>query len=166
MSGDLVRDFGYLTLGSRFKRLGERMQADVQRISIVRGYKLHGSLWTTLVALDREGELSVGELAQSLGIAQPGVTRNLKLLEARELVEPRRSETDQRVKRVALSSTGRALVEEAKTLIWPLVIAAVGGICDTLEGPLLTQLAAIEAALDEAPLDRRVAALNARKRRT
>ena len=32
MTKDIVRSYGYLTLGSRFKRIGERMQADVQKL--------------------------------------------------------------------------------------------------------------------------------------
>lgn len=155
MSGDLVRDFGYLTLGSRFKRIGERMQADVQRLTAARGVELHGALWTMLGAIDRDGPLTVGELAQSLGIAQPGVTRSLAQLEARGLVRPLRSDTDQRVKRVALTEQGQTLVDHAKREIWPLVTRAVADICDGLDGPILEQLALIEDALARQPLDQR-----------
>jgi DNA-binding MarR family transcriptional regulator len=165
MNADVVRQSGYLTFGSRLRRIGERLQGDVQRIDIVRGYELHGSLWTTLIALDREGELTVGELAQSLGIAQPGVTRNLKLLEERGLAVSQPSATDQRVRRVTLTKEGLQVVDKAKREIWPLVEEAVADICGSLKGPLLTQLAALEDALDEASLDRRVAALIARKKR-
>ena len=155
MSGDLVREFGYLTLGSRLKRIGERMQADVQRLAAARGFELHGALWTMLGALDRDGPLTVGELAQHLGIAQPGVTRSLAQLEVRGLVRPRRSDTDQRVKRVALTEKGQALVDHAKREIWPHVERAVASICDGLDGPLLQQLTVIEDALAEQPLDQR-----------
>ena len=155
MTGDLVRDYGYLTLGSRLKRLGERMQADVQRLTAARGIELHGALWTMLGAIDRDGPLTVGELAQTLGIAQPGVTRSLAQLEARGLVVPRRSDTDQRVKRVALTEQGQALVEHGKRVVWPGVTAAVAEICDGLDGPLLDQLTRIEEALAEKPLDQR-----------
>jgi DNA-binding MarR family transcriptional regulator len=165
MTKDVVRQSGYLTLGSRLRRIGERLQGDVQKIGIVKGFELHGSLWTTLIALDREGELTVGELAHSLGIAQPGVTRNLKLLEARGLIEPRRSTTDQRVKRIELSEEGRTLVGEARRKVWPVVEEAVAEMCAGLKGPLLAQLAAIEDALDQSSLDRRVEDLIARKRR-
>ncbi|WP_373503074.1 MarR family winged helix-turn-helix transcriptional regulator [Aestuariivirga sp.] len=156
MTGDLVREYGYLTLGSRFKRIGERMQADVQRLTAAHGFELHGALWTMLAAIDREGPLSVGELAQNLGIAQPGVTRSLAQLEARGFVSPQRSKTDQRVKRVALTEQGHKLVDHAKREIWPLVERAVAEICEGLDGPLLEQLSRIEDALAKRPLDQRV----------
>jgi DNA-binding MarR family transcriptional regulator len=155
MTGDLVRDFGYLTLGSRFKRIGERMQADVQRLTAAHGFELHGALWTLLGVVERDGPITVGEIAQSLGIAQPGVTRSLAQLEARGLVRPLRSDADQRVKRVALTEEGRRLVDHAKREIWPRVERAVAEICEGLEGPILEQLAQIEEALARQPLDQR-----------
>ena len=155
MAGDLIRDFGYLTLGSRFKRIGERMQADVQRLTAAHGFELHGSLWTMLFAIELNGPITVGDLAQTLGIAQPGVTRSLAQLQKRGLVKPIRSKSDQRVKRVALSEQGLTVVDHARREIWPLVERAVAEICEGLEGPILEQLAQIEDALARQPLDQR-----------
>ncbi len=155
MADDLVRSYGYLTLGSRFKRIGERMQADVQRLTAAYGFELHGALWTMLGAIERDGPITIGELAQSLDIAQPGVTRSIAQLQARGLVKPLRSDTDQRVKRVALTEQGRNVVDHAKREIWPRVERAVAEICDGLDGPLLAQLGAIEEALASKPLYRR-----------
>lgn len=155
MTEDFVRNHGYLTIGSRFKRIGERMQADVQRLTAAQGIELHGSLWTMLGVIEREGPITVGELAQSLGIAQPGVTRSLSLLEARGLVQALRTDRDQRVKRVALTEQGRKVADHARREIWPLVTRAVAEICDGLEGPILEQLAQIEEALARQPLDQR-----------
>ena len=155
MAGDLVRDFGYMALGSRFKRIGERMQADVQRLTAAHGFELHGSLWTMLFAIELNGPITVGDLAQTLGIAQPGVTRSLAQLQKRGLVKPIRSKSDQRVKRVALSEQGLTVVDHARCEIWPLVGRAVAEICEGLEGPILEQLAQIEDALARQPLDQR-----------
>ena len=156
MSDDLVRDYGYLTLGTRFKRIGERMQADVQRIAAAQGFELHGSLWTMLGVIERDGPISVGELARIIGIAQPGVTRSLGQLEAKGLVKPLRSRDDQRVKRVVLTAQGREVSSTARRELWPLVIRAVAEVCDGLDGPILEQLTRIEDALVRQPLDQRV----------
>ncbi len=155
MTEDFVRNHGYLTIGSRFKRIGERMQADVQRLTAAKGIELHGSLWTMLGVIEREGPITVGELAQSLGIAQPGVTRSLAQLETRGLVQALRTDKDQRIKRVALTEEGRNAVDHAKREIWPLVTRAVAEICNGLEGPILEQLTQIEEALARQPLDQR-----------
>jgi DNA-binding MarR family transcriptional regulator len=155
MSDDLVRDFGYLTLGSRFKRLGERMQSDVQRLSAAHGFELHGALWTMLFAIQRGGPIAVGELAQSLGIAQPGVTRSLAQLESRGLVRRLKPGADQRVKRVALTEQGQKVFDHSRRVLWPLVQRAVAEVCDGLDGSILEQLTRIEEALARQPLDQR-----------
>lgn len=155
MAGDLVRDFGYLTLGSRLKRLGERMQSDVSRLLKAEGIEIPAALLPTLGTLDRHGEQTVNELAKSLGIAQPGVTRNLTQLEKAGLIQRGTPARDQRVRPVALSEEGARLADDLKRTVWPRVEAAVAEICAGLDGPLLEQLTTIEEALDQRPLDQR-----------
>ncbi|TJX41827.1 MAG: MarR family transcriptional regulator, partial [Mesorhizobium sp.] len=77
---DIIRSLGFLCLGSRFKRIGEQLQADTQRVLDELEVRVQSSQYPLLAALDRLGPLPVGELAQSVGIAQPGVTRSVALL--------------------------------------------------------------------------------------
>ena len=84
---DIIRSLGYLTLGSRLKRIGEQLQADTQRLLDGLEVPVQSSQYPLLAALDRLGPLPVGELAQSLGITQPGVTRSVALLADLGLVE-------------------------------------------------------------------------------
>jgi len=51
------------------------------------------------------------------------------------------------------------VVSRARTAVWPHVEAAVAEACAGLEGPLLAQLAELEARLDAEPVDRRAARL-------
>lgn len=99
--------------------------------------------------------MPVGELAQSVGVAQPGVTRSVSLLAELGLVEVNPSHDDQRRRIVSLNRNGRRLVDQAKRDIWPSIENAVGYLCADLSGPLLGQLAAIEDRLAAMPLDRR-----------
>src|SRR5262245_10766466 len=103
MAQDVIASLGYLALGSRFKRLGERLQADVQAILDELGASVPSSQHPLLVALDMLGPLSIGELAESLGIAQPGVTRTVAHLDRLGLVEVGPSPEDQRRRIVSLS---------------------------------------------------------------
>lgn len=152
---DLVRTLGHLTLGSRLKRIGERLQADVQRLAQAQGIEVPAALFPTLAALDRHQALTVNGLAKALGIAQPGATRNLAQLEAMGLVTSARNTDDQRVRSVSLSPKGAELVAGMKQGLWPKVEEAVAALCGGLEGSLLEQLDGLERALDDAPLDRR-----------
>src|SRR3569833_1469835 len=115
---DVLRSLGFLCLGSRMKRIGEQLQADTQRVLARLDMRIQSSQYPLLAALDRLGPLPVGELAQSLGVAQPGVTRSVALLAELGLVEVNPSEEDQRRRIVSLSRNGRRLVDQAKRDIW------------------------------------------------
>lgn len=156
MMEDVLRSLGYLCLGSRLKRIGEQLQADTQRLLDGLDVRLQSSQYPLLAALDRLGPLPVGELAQSLGVTQPGVTRSVSLLADLGLVEVTQSNDDQRRRMVALTKSGQRLVDVAKRDVWPRIESAVADLCRDLSGPLLDQLAAIEDGLATAPLDRRV----------
>lgn len=152
---DILRSLGFLCLGSRLKRIGEQLQADTQRMLDRLDVRIQSSQYPLLAALDRLGPLPVGELAQSLGIAQPGVTRSVSLLADLGLVEVMQSNDDQRRRIVSLSASGRRLVDTAKRDVWPRIEGAVAELCADLSGPLLGQLAAIEDRLAATPLARR-----------
>lgn len=153
---DIIRSLGYLTLGSRLKRIGEQLQADTQRMLDGLDVPVQSSQYPLLAALDRLGPLPVGELAQSLGITQPGVTRSVALLAELGLVEAMASNDDQRRRMISLTANGQRLVDKAKRDVWPRIENAVADLCKGLTGPLLEQLSAIEEGLAAAPLDRRV----------
>src|SRR6184192_3373429 len=122
---DILRSLGFLCLGSRLKRIGEQLQADTQRVLDRLDVRIQSSQYPLLAALDRLGPLPVGELAQSLGIAQPGVTRSVALLSELSLVEVSPSNDDQRRRIVSLSQAGRRLVDDAKREVWPRIENAV-----------------------------------------
>lgn len=155
MADDIVREFGYLCLGSRFRRIGERLQADTQQIIQSFGAEIQAGQYPFLAAIDRSGPLTIGELAEAVGITQPGATRTLAQLADLGLVEARASDGDQRRKLVSLTDAGRALVDRSKSEIWPSIERAVRDLCGDLHGPLLDQLAGIEDGLAIAPLARR-----------
>lgn len=153
---DIIREFGYLTLGSRLKRLGERLQADVSRYAVGIGLDVPAGLFPVLATLAERGESTISELVEALGVSQPGVTRGVARLAALQLVAVTRAHRDQRHKTVTLTARGRDVLERSRREMWPVVEAAVREMCEGLDGPLLEQLAAIEEALAVAPLEARV----------
>ena len=155
MTEDIVRAFGYLCLGSRFRRIGERLQADTQQIIEQMGVGIQVGQYPFLAAIDRSGPLTIGELAEAVGITQPGATRTLAQLVDLGLVEMRASDEDQRRKLVSLTATGQDLIDISKRAVWPRIEAAVRDLCDDLSGPLLDQLGRIEDGLADIPLLRR-----------
>lgn len=155
MVEDVVRALGYLCLGSRLKRIGERLQSDTQRILDEMEVPLQTGQFPLLAAIERLRPLSVGELAEAVGITQPGVTRAAAILVKAGFLGIDHTPGDQRRRVLSLTPEGRQLMDAAKRDVWPRIENAVTQLCGDLSGPLLGQLAAIEEGLTETPLDRR-----------
>jgi DNA-binding MarR family transcriptional regulator len=155
MVEDIVRTLGYLPLGTRLKRIGERLQADAQHIMDELAVPLQASHYPFLAALDRLGPLTLGDLAVAVGVTQPGATRSVAQLAERGMVRVRSGRDDQRQRIVSLTADGQRQVDFARHEVWPRIEAAVADLCAGLSGPLLEQLAGMEDGLEEAPLHRR-----------
>lgn len=162
MTEDVIRSLGYLTLGTRLRRLGERLQADTQRILDDRGLDVQAAHYPFLATIDRLGPSTIGELADAVGVSQPAATRSVNLLSGSGFVGISADREDLRCKRVRLTSRGQALVETGKRDVWPEIEGGVRELCARLSGPLLEQLAALEDGLTELPLAKRVAKRRAR----
>ncbi len=165
MTEDVVRALGHLALGTRFKRIGERLQGQTQRLLEADGITLSVSLFPLLAALDRLGPLSVGEIAEALGVSQPAVTRMLTRLKAEAYVSQGSGADDARLRPVALTRAGANLVRRARASVWARIERAVADACAGLSGPLLNQLAALEQALAAEALPQRDARLAARRKK-
>jgi len=155
MVEDIVRVMRHLMLGTRLKRIGERLQSDTQTLIQGAGIGIQAAQFPLLIALHRFGPLNIGDLAGSLGVSQPGVTRMVRLLEASGLIRTAPLAGDQRIKTVALTSEGEKMVTRSMEVLWPKVEAAVIDACAGFSEPLLDQLGKLEDALDEASLAKR-----------
>ena len=164
MVEDVVKALGFLCLGSRFRRIGERLQADTQRIMDEMGVSVPASQYPLLAAINRLGPLSIGDLALAVGIAQPGVTRSSAALVKAGYLETLPTPGDQRRRVLSLTREGQQLVDKAKRELWPSVESAVADLCGPLSGPLLEQLAALEDGLAKEPLHSRVGAMREARR--
>ena len=155
VSRDIVSERGALFLGSRLKRLADRLQGDVARIVERAGLPVQPSHYAPLATLDRYGPLTVGQLADAMQLSQPAVTRALSKLVELGLVDSTRQHRDQRHKTISLTAAGRTVLIRSKLLVWPQIEAAVGEVIQQLSGPLLHQVAAVESQLAERPLNER-----------
>lgn len=152
---DVVAQMGPSFLGSRLKRLGERMQAGAASVIADAGLPLQPGHMAVLAAL-RTGPMSVGQLAEACGASQPGITRSLGQLRTLGMVADAES-ADQRSRVVELSPKGRDAVAVISRDVWPRVGMAAEQILAQVDGDFLGQLAVIEAALAEASISERAA---------
>lgn len=150
---DVLELEGAVMLGSRLKRLAERLQSGAERIALDCGLPMQPSQMPLLTALYRRGPMTVGEAVRLLGISQPAVTRILTRVMEMGLIETSRDARDQRSKTVSLSAKGHEAMDLANTVLWPRLRAAVDEVCDA--PALLGLIEATERALADRPLEQR-----------
>jgi len=155
MSVDVIAEGAETFLGSRLKRLAERMQGGASRFVGSLGMEVQPTHMGLLAALDRRA-MTVGQLVDAVGASQPGVTRGVGQLIEMGLVESV-PQVDRREKMVRLTPAGEKMMVRVKLTVWPQLEQAVKAITDGLQGGFLEQIAAIERALAEKPLELRAA---------
>lgn len=156
MTSDTLADLGATFLGSRMKRLADRLQTDAAAILQAMDLPIQPAQQQFLAVLRREGPQTVGAIAQHLRISQPTATRALQALVEQGLIDMRREGRDQRQKTLTLSPAGRALMERLERELWPRVEAAAVALCGGRHAALLAEIATIEAECDRRSLFDRV----------
>lgn len=155
---DVVAQMGPAFLGSRLKRLGERMQAGASNVLSEAGVPLQPGHMAAMAAL-RTGPKTIGQIAEAAGTSQPGITRTIGQLKRLGLAEERPCE-DQRSRLIALTPEGERMGAIIAREVWPRVGSAAQELLEGLEGNFLDQLAAIETALADASIAERAARLS------
>ena len=150
MDVDLLAGLGVGFLGSRLKRLAERMQADAAEVARSLELPVQPAQMSLLLAIRLHGPISVGELAERLQLAQPTVTRALGALG--DYVEARPSPDDGRSRRLALTPAGEALLVRVQTELLARIEPAAAELVAGLPGDFMQGLAKVEARLAERSL--------------
>jgi DNA-binding MarR family transcriptional regulator len=152
---DVIADMGPAFLGSRLKRLAERMQAGAMKTIADAGLPLQPGHMALLAAL-RQGSMTVGQLAEVIGISQPAVTRSVGQLAALGIIEDV-SADDQRTRLVALTPAGQAAAAQAAADLWPRIGMAVEELMADSSDSFIAGIAAIEHALESESIAERAA---------
>jgi GNAT superfamily N-acetyltransferase/DNA-binding MarR family transcriptional regulator len=148
---DVLAEHGVVYLGSRLKRLGERMQAGAVKVAAGAGLPVQPAHMPLLSALDRQA-MTIGQLAQAVGVSQPGITRSIGQLTDLGLVQAAPC-ADGRQRTISLTSAGAAVMARAKLHVMPHIEQAVGALLGSRADAFMRQLADIETALEATPLD-------------
>lgn len=156
MSQDALAELRYLFLGSRMKRLAERMQADALKIFRANGHgELQPAYYAVLATLDLEDALSISDLVERIGISQPAITRSVGGMRENALVTLDPHPNDQRMRIVRLTDKGRALIADLKTTAWRDISIAAADLSRGIEGDVESVLTQLETRLAETSLDAR-----------
>ncbi|KPF68589.1 MarR family transcriptional regulator [alpha proteobacterium AAP81b] len=151
---DIIAERSQLFLGSRLKRLADRLLADAARTIEAAGLPIqpaHMSVMATIAA----APTTIGDLAATLAITQPAVTRSVTALVDLGLVAAARGEADARRKHLSLTPAGAAILARGQALVWSRTEAAVAELIG--DTPLIAALDSLETCLDAEGLASRAA---------
>lgn len=157
---DIISDMPFIFLGSRLKRLAERMQADSSLLASDTGTNVPPGLYPVLAQLKKEGGQSISDLARAIDVSQPAMTKNISRLTEEGLIATRADETDRRKTVVVLTEAGESVVERGEKIVWPLLDLVVRELVEGLTGSFVEQVSELEKRLAAEPLTKRAARLS------
>ncbi|MGL1890133.1 MAG: MarR family winged helix-turn-helix transcriptional regulator [Spirochaetaceae bacterium] len=105
-----------LLLGSRLKKIGEKIFSDISKVYKDRGIDFEPS-WFPVFFLLNEKTLTISDIANYLEVTQSAVSQMISVLEKRELVIIKKDDIDKRSKTISLSIKGKKLLVDIKP-IW------------------------------------------------
>lgn len=155
---DFVSELGFVALGTRLRRLGERLQADVQDILTALDVNIPASQLPMLAMLHARSAVGISALAGGLGVSQPAATRMVGLLAQAGLAKVTVAEGDQRGRSVVLTAKGRQKIASVMADVAPVIARSLKAIAQEASGNLLQQLSTFETALEQQTLAQRFAA--------
>lgn len=151
MNNDFLDELGELALGTRLKRLSERMLADAAGVYQHFNMDIQPKWFTLLALLHRKGDVGVVDAAARLGISQPAISQFCSQLVDKGLVETQLSRADSRKRMMRLTQSGRKQID-ALIPIWDAVQEAAQQLCEELENDFYHSLQKLETSLERRSL--------------
>ena len=107
---DFYNMIGKMAIGSRLRRLNERITEDGSKIYDLFGVALDPKWFPVFYALSLKGEASVTEIAKFIGHSHPSVSQIVKEMKKHSILKTDKSAKDGRVNIVKLSEKGKQLI--------------------------------------------------------
>lgn len=106
-----------------------------------------------LQAIDSQGEMTMGDIANEVSVSQATVTTILDRLEKRELIERKRGERDKRRVYASLTYAGRDIMERAPTPLQEEFMARFSQLEDWEQSLILSSLQRVAAMMNAGDID-------------
>ena len=142
---DFIKELGVLALGSRLKRLLERMNGDISRFYRTLGVGFEARWFPIIRLLGERSPLPITGIADALGLTHPAVNKLVALLARAGLVASATDERDRRRRLVELTKKGRVTHE----MLQPVWEDMRGTLSALHEEPGCSFLASLEHLEDE-----------------
>lgn len=145
---DYMKSFGSLSLGSRLKRLSDKLVQDVIRLYQSQGIELNPSFFPLFNLLHQQGEMTVTEAAERLAVSHPAISKLARKMQQEGWVSKTADPNDERRQLLGLTLQSEALFEQI-TPVWHVIEAHLDALIEAQQHPLLDSLAEFETLLNE-----------------
>lgn len=157
MQEDFLNELAELALGSRLKRVSERMMVDASAVYEHFNMAIQPKWFTLIALLDKKQRVSVVEASKLLGLTQPAVSQFSRQMADAGLIDISLDQQDSRKKWLSLSAKGRQEVDKLRP-VWKAVDSAAKDLCHAFDNHFYQALLRFEKALSQASLlDRSIA---------
>lgn len=145
---DILRELGPLALGSRLKRLSDRLMQDGIRVYRDSGLSFEPKWFPVYYYLSHMGPSAVMDVAKGLGVTHPSVNQVAKEMIAANLVSAYKDPKDKRKRVLALTKVGKSLLPELEA-VWRDITSALRELLEETQVDFLGYIETLERALDE-----------------
>mgnify|MGYP003883077053 CR=1 FL=1 len=142
-----MQRFGSLSLGSRLKRLSDRLIADVVEIYQVQGIPLHPTFFPLFSLLHGEGAMPVTQAAELLGVSHPAISKIARKMIDEGWVTKTADPADERRQLLALTEQSEQLLVQIRP-IWAEIKRYLDQLMDGQQHPLLASLGEFESLIN------------------
>ena len=117
MSDNYYEKLGQLVLGSRLRKLSERLMLEMGNIYKSRNIEFEPGWFHIMFLLSENEKMSITQISEMLQVSHPSVIQVVGVLEKRDIVKISIDSNDKRKRMVELSENGTSLLERIKP-IW------------------------------------------------
>lgn len=161
---DLLRELGPLALGSRLRRLSDRVMGEVSRIYSAEQVDFEPRWFPLFTFVCERGPASIGAAAEAIGQTQPAISVFARELAAEGLITVLPDPTDERRRLLHATPKGQAARRRLQPL-WGALRAAVAQALSDSGLNLLEGLEALEREMDRNSLESRTRDAREKQRR-
>lgn len=157
MSDNYYEKLGQLILGSRLRKLSERLMLEMGNIYKSKSIEFEPGWFHIMYLLSENEKMSITQISEMLQVSHPSVIQVVGVLEKRDIVKISVDLNDKRKRMVELSENGKSLLERIKP-VWNEIDQMM--IAFLSEGEysrnILNAITEIEKNLDAKPLSERM----------
>lgn len=155
---DIFNHLGELALGSRLKRLSDKIMRDGSKIYQDNGIEFEPRWFPVFYTLSKQSPLGVTEIARNLGITHAAVSQVVRELLRKKLIVAVTDPLDGRRRLLSLSDKGKDLLPEIQE-VWNDIAVGIHQMLNQHQTNIIDGIREVERSFEEMSLHQRVATI-------